>query len=212
MLLEPGWYIDAREVANLARFINHSCDPNCKLVPVNVAGHVRVSIMCIKNVSLGDFLSYDYQFDTQHGEKFICRCGARNCRGTMKGGRTDGKVTKKTKKQLLSEARARTQRDKKFLHTVLESERERLCLTGPFVPGEDIEKAEMVAGGPKERYRREVQEGRIFLWRNATVGGDFFSRFWETVLHVQGEKKPSHHLASLCYHLGTSDVLSVIKA
>ena len=47
MRLETGWYIDAREVANTARFINHSCDPNCKLVPVNVAGRMRVSIVCI---------------------------------------------------------------------------------------------------------------------------------------------------------------------
>ena len=83
MHLEPGWYIDAREVANMARFINHSCDPNCKLVPVNVAGHMRVSIVCIREVPPGGFLSYDYQFNTQHGEKFICRCGAENCWGTM---------------------------------------------------------------------------------------------------------------------------------
>jgi len=211
MHLEPGWYIDAREVANMARFINHSCDPNCKLVPVNVAGQVRVSIMCIKNVALGDFLSYDYQFDTQHGEKFICRCGAKSCRGTMKGGKTDDKVAKKTKKQLLSEARARVQRDKKFLQSVFDSERDRLCLTGPFVPGEDMEKAEMVAGGPKEHYRHEVQGGHIFLWRNATIGGDFSSRYWETVAPVQGEKKSRQHLASLCSQLGTPDVISIIK-
>ncbi len=58
MRLEPGWYIDAREVANSAQFINHSCDPNCKLVPVNVAGRMRILIVCIRDMPPGGFLSY----------------------------------------------------------------------------------------------------------------------------------------------------------
>mmetsp|Transcript_21263 Transcript_21263/g.44351 ORF Transcript_21263/g.44351 Transcript_21263/m.44351 type:complete len:937 (+) Transcript_21263:168-2978(+) len=219
MHLEPGWYIDAREVANMARFINHSCDPNCKLVPVNVAGHMRVSIICIKDVPPGGFLCYDYQFDTQHGEKFICRCGAKNCRGSMKG--ASGKTTedvaaakeKKSKKQLLSEAKARVQRDKKFLQGVYASEKDRLYLTGPFVPGVDAEKTEMVAGGPKERYRREARG--VFLWRNANVGGDFSARYWKLMARKSGEKraKPkSQNLAFQCRHLEmTVDVVSVVK-
>mmetsp|Transcript_39159 Transcript_39159/g.71750 ORF Transcript_39159/g.71750 Transcript_39159/m.71750 type:complete len:88 (+) Transcript_39159:222-485(+) len=74
MALEPGWYctltpIDAREVDNMAKFINHSCDLNCRLVPVNVAGHIRVAIVCIKDVTPGGHLCYNYQFDTQHGGK-----------------------------------------------------------------------------------------------------------------------------------------------
>ena len=158
MHLEPGWYIDAREVANMARFINHSCNPNCKLVPINVAGQMRVSIVCIKEVPPGGFLCYDYQFDTQHGEKFICQCGAENCCGTMQGRKGEDKIVdKKLKKQLLSEAKSRVQRDKKFLQSIFASEKDRLYLTGPFVPGVDTEKAEMVAGGPREKYRREAQ-------------------------------------------------------
>lgn len=31
MELQPGWFIDARLLGNMSRFINHSCDPNCKL-------------------------------------------------------------------------------------------------------------------------------------------------------------------------------------
>mmetsp|Transcript_5579 Transcript_5579/g.10006 ORF Transcript_5579/g.10006 Transcript_5579/m.10006 type:complete len:841 (+) Transcript_5579:197-2719(+) len=200
MHLEPGWYIDAREVANMARFINHSCHPNCKLVPVNVAGQMRVSIVCIKDVPPGGFLCYDYQFDTQHGEKFICRCGAENCCGTMKGaGKTEDKVAeKKTKKQLLSEAKARVQRDKKFLQCVYASEKDRLYLTGPVVPGADTEKAEMVAGGPKERYRREA--GGIFLWRNANA-----------VARKKGERRSRQNLAFQCCQLGTIDVVPFVK-
>ncbi|KAL7537178.1 hypothetical protein ACHAXR_010375 [Thalassiosira sp. AJA248-18] len=211
MRLEPGWYIDAREVANMARFINHSCDPNCKLVPVNVSGHIRVAIVCIKDVPAGGFLSYDYQFDTQNGDKFRCRCGAQNCRGTMKKiGMTtdDSKAEKRTKTQLLSEAKARIQRDKKFLQNMYETEKDRLYLTGVFLPGEgDREMAEMVAGGPMERHRSEAQEGRIFLWRNARIGGGFSSRYWRK----NGKKRSRRNLTSQNFRLGKADVISLIK-
>ena len=211
MRLETGWYIDAREVANTARFINHSCDPNCKLVPVNVSGRMRVSIVCIRDEPPGGFLSYDYQFDTQHGEKFTCRCGAANCRGTMKGGKaTEEKAgEKKTKKQLLLEAKARVQRDKKFLLGVIASEKDRLHLTGPFVPGSDADKAEMVAGGPQERYRHESRG--VFLWRNARAGTDFSSRYWRSVYRKRGDRKPRMSLYSLCLQVDTVDVISLVN-
>ena len=45
MSLSKGWFIDAREVANLSRFINHSCDPNCVLLPINMSGYMRNAIM-----------------------------------------------------------------------------------------------------------------------------------------------------------------------
>ena len=90
MHLETGWYIDARLSGSLSRFINHSCGPNCKLVPVKVKGLTRVAIVAINDIAPGEFLSYDYQFDTRDAEKFICRCGAPNCRGTMKGGSNGG--------------------------------------------------------------------------------------------------------------------------
>ena len=209
MHLEPGWYIDAREVANMARFINHSCDPNCKLVPTNVSGHIRVAIMCIKDVAPGEFLSYDYQFDTKDGDKFICRCGAENCRGTMKGGKSGEEgVQKKTKKQLLADAKARVKRDRQFLLDLQASEKERLNLTGPFVPGEDKEQAEVVAAGPNKCYRQEVIENRIFLWRNARIGGDYSSRYWMDAARRSGKTKRSINLATICKQKGKIDVIS----
>mmetsp|Transcript_6372 Transcript_6372/g.13412 ORF Transcript_6372/g.13412 Transcript_6372/m.13412 type:complete len:774 (-) Transcript_6372:503-2824(-) len=215
MHLEPGWYIDAREVANMARFINHSCDPNCRLIPTNVSGHIRVAIVCIKDVPPGGFLSYDYQFDTKDGDKFICRCGAANCRGTMKGGKNgeEDDAQKKTKKQLLAEAKARIKRDKQFLLDLQASEKERLNLTGPFVPGEDKEKAEAVAAGPNECYRQEVQENRTFLWRNARIGGDYSSRsrYWTDLARKSGKTKLKVKLATVCQQKGKIDVISMIS-
>lgn len=45
MKLMPGWYIDARLRASMSRFINHSCDPNCQLKKISVAGLVRIAIV-----------------------------------------------------------------------------------------------------------------------------------------------------------------------
>jgi len=214
MHLEPGWYIDAREVANIARFINHSCDPNCKLVPVNVAGFTRVSIVCIKDVEPGGYLSYDYQFDTRHDEKFTCRCGSTNCRGTMKGGKTGSTAQKKTKKQLLAEAKARVQRDKKFLQSIADSEKHRLHLTGVLVPGEREGGSELVAGGPREKYRRAAQEGAVFLWRNARLGADFSSRYWRRMARMKNKSKrrERENLAALSRKLGNVDIFSLLRA
>mmetsp|Transcript_39159 Transcript_39159/g.71748 ORF Transcript_39159/g.71748 Transcript_39159/m.71748 type:complete len:163 (+) Transcript_39159:433-921(+) len=95
-------------------------------------------------------------------------------------GEDDGEEIKK----LLLEAKARVQRDKKFLQSVVASEKERLYLTGPFVLGADAEMTEMVAGGPKEKHRPEAQG--IFLWRNASAGSDFSSRY---LLEICGSQK-----------------------
>ena len=191
MHLEPGWYIDAREIGNMARYINHSCDPNCKLVPVNVNGYMRVAIICIKDVGPSEFLCYDYQFDTQHGEKFTCRCGAKNCRGSMKGGKTDEQEQKKTKKELIADAKARVQRDKKFLEGVAKSEVERLNLTSQYLPGMEKEQANLVASGPQERDKYDAQVSRIFLWRNVVAGSDFSAKYWRHIARLKagGKKK-----------------------
>eukprot|EP00594_Rhizosolenia_setigera_P019259 CAMPEP_0178979026 /NCGR_PEP_ID=MMETSP0789-20121207/25569_1 /TAXON_ID=3005 /ORGANISM="Rhizosolenia setigera, Strain CCMP 1694" /LENGTH=268 /DNA_ID=CAMNT_0020668997 /DNA_START=476 /DNA_END=1279 /DNA_ORIENTATION=- len=99
MHLGDGWYIDARLKGNLSRFINHSCDPNCKLVPYNVAGYMRIGIFALRDIEQGEFLSYDYQFDTkQHGNEFLCRCGSQNCRGTLNKQKS-AKEKKKMNKQ-----------------------------------------------------------------------------------------------------------------
>ena len=92
MYLENGWYIDARNMGNETRFINHSCDPNCELIPVNVAGFMRISIVCIKDVPKGGFLSFDYRCDTLNGKTLSCRCGSSNCKGIMNRGKAIEKV------------------------------------------------------------------------------------------------------------------------
>ncbi len=77
--------IDAGVGGNEARYINHSCDPNCETAIENK----RVFIYALRTIRPGEELAYDYQIQREPNdppdidEIFACRCGARDCRGTM---------------------------------------------------------------------------------------------------------------------------------
>ncbi len=175
MALETGWYLDARNKANLSRFINHSCAPNCRLLPMNVNGYIRVGIYTLRDIAPGEFLSYDYQFDTKHGDKFRCRCGAANCRGTMKGGRGEDSAVEKTRKEEWQDAKAAYDRDVKYLEDAAENEQKMSSQVDYLVPGAE-NPTETVAMGPNEKkHRSTVMNDRIFLWRNV-VQGDISDR------------------------------------
>lgn len=176
MQLEPGWYIDARLEANLSRFINHSCEPNCHLVQMNVNGFARVGVFALKDIAPGEFLSYDYQFDTKDGDKFVCRCGASKCRGTMKGGKHKTvDEPPKSAKELWREAKAKYDRDAKFLEEVEKVEVARFSQVDITVPGAEFSH-EMVASGPLRKNMGSNTRPKIFLWRNAVIGSDFAAR------------------------------------
>ncbi|MCC6319294.1 MAG: SET domain-containing protein-lysine N-methyltransferase [Gemmatimonadaceae bacterium] len=77
--------IDAAFDGNDARFINHSCDPNCEAVDEQN----RIFIEAIKPIRKGEELSYDYSYsrdkDTTEEDEalYVCRCGTAKCRGTI---------------------------------------------------------------------------------------------------------------------------------
>jgi SET domain-containing protein len=77
--------IDAGVDGNDARFINHSCNPNCETVIENS----RVFIDAIRSIKPGEELGYDYQLTWESTDEpaelalYACRCGAKKCRGTM---------------------------------------------------------------------------------------------------------------------------------
>ena len=78
--------IDATVDGNEARFINHSCDPNCESV---IEGG-RVFIEAGTAIKTGAELTYDYAYtrdgtETEEEETGLygCRCGAKSCRGTI---------------------------------------------------------------------------------------------------------------------------------
>jgi uncharacterized protein len=79
--------IDATDEGNSARWINHSCRPNCEAV--DDGG--RIYIEAIRDIRPGDELTYDYNLllDEPHTpaakKAHPCRCGALRCRGTLLG-------------------------------------------------------------------------------------------------------------------------------
>ncbi len=105
-IVDSRTVIDAGVDGNDARFINHSCDPNCETVIENK----RVFIEAIRTIQPGEELAYDYQIEREKGdpddidEIFACRCGAAACRGTMLTGKppkrrgTAGKGRKATER------------------------------------------------------------------------------------------------------------------
>lgn len=83
--LDNGNVIDANVGGNAARWINHSCAPNCEADETDG----RVFIKALRRIREGEELFYDYrlQVDERYTPKlkreYECRCGARDCRRTM---------------------------------------------------------------------------------------------------------------------------------
>jgi len=87
--------IDAGRIGNDAKYINHSCDPNCEAV--NDDG--RIFIFAVKNIQPGCELAYDYAYEPDGRitkkmlEIYPCYCGTKKCRGTI----LDIKIKKRKK-------------------------------------------------------------------------------------------------------------------
>jgi SET domain-containing protein len=79
--------IDAAVGGNAARWINHACNPNCES-DIDEDQH-RVFIKALRGIKPGEELFYDYglvideRYTPKVKKQFACRCGARDCRGTM---------------------------------------------------------------------------------------------------------------------------------
>ena len=77
--LNKKYDIDGSVSYNKAKYINHSCNPNCE---VDIVDN-RIWISSIKNIKKNDELSYDYgyEFDKDDFRDHICKCGEKNCIG-----------------------------------------------------------------------------------------------------------------------------------
>ncbi|KAG9065087.1 histone methyltransferase set2 [Linnemannia hyalina] len=85
MSLQSDEVIDATKKGCLARFINHSCNPNCHLEKWVVGSKLRIGIFTIKRVAEGEELTFDYQFERYGAEAQKCYCGEANCSGFIGG-------------------------------------------------------------------------------------------------------------------------------
>lgn len=85
--VDGGLVIDATRRGSAARWINHSCQPNCEIEEEDS----RIFIEARRIIRLGEELTYDYnlQLGERHTKtakrEHACFCGARRCRGTMLG-------------------------------------------------------------------------------------------------------------------------------
>lgn len=84
--LANGNVIDGGDHGNEARFINHSCAPNCEAIEEEDG---RIFIYALYEIKQDEELSYSYPliYEGRHTpaikKAFACRCGAANCTGTM---------------------------------------------------------------------------------------------------------------------------------
>jgi len=80
--ISKDFTIDATFKGNASRFLNHSCEPNCKLEKWQVEGETRVGVFASRSIKVGEPLTYDYRF-VHFGEKVECHCEAPNCQGYL---------------------------------------------------------------------------------------------------------------------------------
>lgn len=91
--LNADYVIDGNQDGNDARWINHSCDPNCRAWKIDAEDgnpkHDRVVIEARRDIAAGEELTYDYgivldePYTRELKAAWVCRCGAKNCSGTM---------------------------------------------------------------------------------------------------------------------------------
>ena len=85
--LDDDTVIDAGQGGNAARWINHSCAPNCEAVDEDG----RIYIEAVRAIRPGEELGYDYNITLEERhtlrekKRWPCLCGAKDCRGTLLG-------------------------------------------------------------------------------------------------------------------------------
>jgi SET domain-containing protein len=75
--LNDRYDIDGKLIKNTARYINHSCDPNCVIETTSRT----IWIVAARDIRDGEELSYNYGYGPDAYETHPCTCGANNCVG-----------------------------------------------------------------------------------------------------------------------------------
>ncbi|BFG20517.1 hypothetical protein CerSpe_067910 [Prunus speciosa] len=80
--LDDGYVVDATKRGGVARFINHSCEPNCYTKVISVEGQKRIFIYAKRHIAVGEEITYNYKFPLEE-KKIPCNCGSKKCRGSL---------------------------------------------------------------------------------------------------------------------------------
>ncbi|KAJ2972766.1 hypothetical protein NQ176_g6967 [Zarea fungicola] len=102
--IDENTVIDATKKGGIARFINHSCMPNCTAKIIKVEGSKRIVIYALRDITmsrcyklgsvmyfanwwviLDEELTYDYKFEREIGslDRIPCLCGTAACKGFL---------------------------------------------------------------------------------------------------------------------------------
>jgi hypothetical protein len=79
--LDGEFDLDGNVEWNPARFLNHSCAPNCEAV----CEEGRVWIIALRDISPGEEITFNYGYDLTDYKEHPCRCGAPGCVGCIVG-------------------------------------------------------------------------------------------------------------------------------
>ncbi|XP_068647518.1 histone-lysine N-methyltransferase ATXR7-like [Aristolochia californica] len=80
--LDDGYVVDATKRGGIARFINHSCEPNCYTKVITVEGQKKIFIYAKRQILAGEEISYNYKFPLEE-KKIPCNCGSKRCRRSL---------------------------------------------------------------------------------------------------------------------------------
>jgi histone-lysine N-methyltransferase SETD1 len=83
--IDDDTVIDATKNGGIARFINHSCMPNCTAKIIKVEGTKRIVIYALRDISKDEELTYDYKFEREinSDDRIPCLCATENCKGFL---------------------------------------------------------------------------------------------------------------------------------
>lgn len=75
--LDDEYDVDGNVAWNPARFLNHSCQPNCEAL----LEQGRIWMVSLRQIRAGEELTFDYGYDLEDYRQYPCSCGAPGCVG-----------------------------------------------------------------------------------------------------------------------------------
>ncbi|KAK9501223.1 hypothetical protein O3M35_011977 [Rhynocoris fuscipes] len=81
LTIDKDRMLDAGPKGNLARFMNHSCNPNCETQKWTVNGDTRVGLFALVDIPSNTELVFNYNLETIGNTRVDCKCGAPSCGG-----------------------------------------------------------------------------------------------------------------------------------
>ncbi|NXN13670.1 ASH1L methyltransferase, partial [Indicator maculatus] len=186
--LDSGMVIDSYRMGNEARFINHSCNPNCEMQKWSVNGVYRIGLYALKDMPAGTELTYDYNFHSFNVEKQqLCKCGFDKCRGIIggKSQRVNG-LPSKNNQPVGSHRRPGRSKEKRKSKHKLKKRRGHIPEEGSESVNAPTRLTPQLQMKPmSNRERNFVLKHHVFLVRN-----------WEKIRQKQEEVKHSDSLHS----------------